>query len=520
MTQIAHIETREQRFVFCAIVACAFAALAFALNAHIGFNLQDESFLWYGVQRTHAGELPMRDFRAYDPGRYFWCSMWAYLFGDGLVAVRAASWIFAAGGLTCGMLAARRAIPSRYGLVLVGFLLTMWLWPPWKLFEASIAMTAVFLAVRLVESPTKRRHVVAGLCVGLAAFLGRNLGLYTGLAFGAITLLVAWKERSGESLRRVGWLARGVLGGYAPMILLVLLSSGFRAAFVDSVRFYVGQNALNAQLAAPFPWRVDFTGRDFAATASLFAIGFFFVAFFVVYALALLPIVRTKREDLGRNALLVASVFVGICLAHHASVRSDLSHLAQTVHPLLFATLALAGALPSRESAIARGIALLVLTILSVYAIGLTSPIVRRLSAPPLNEFVTAKVGVDTVVMPRNEMRALESLRTLITLNVKPEEKLWVGAPFIGLYPLFGRRSPAWEIYPAWKADDAGQERLLGELTGVEWVLVDTRPIGGDEEMQISRSHARVWQMLMSAYDRIQVPGAPETLYFLRRKRA
>lgn len=520
MTQIAPVDRREERLVFCAIVACAFAALAFALNAHIGFNLQDESFLWYGVQRTHLGEIPMRDFRAYDPGRYYWCSIWAYLFGDGLVAVRAASWIFAAGALTCGLLAVRRVIPSRYGLALVGFLLTMWLWPPWKLFEASIAMIAVFLAVRLVESPTKRRHVVAGVCVGLAAFFGRNLGLYTGLAFGAITLFVAWKDQSGEMLRRVGWLARGVLGGYAPMFALLLFSSGFRTAFVDSIRFYAGQNALNAQLAAPFPWRVDFTDRDFMATASLFSIGLFFMAFFAVYALALVPISRTRREDLGRNALLVASAFVGVFYAHHASVRSDVSHLAQTIHPLLLATLALAATLPSRVSAIARGIALLVLTILSIYAIGLTAPIARRLMAPPQNEFVTAKVGRDTVVMPRNEMRSLESLRALITLHVKPEEKLWVGAPFIGLYPLFGRRSPAWEIYPAWKADDAGQERLLGELATVEWVLVDARPIGGDEDMQLSRSHPRVWQMLMSDYDRVQVPGAPETLYFLHRKRA
>ena len=93
------------------------------------------------------------------------------------------------------------------------------------------------------------------------------------------------------------------------------------------------------------------------------------------------------------------------------------------------------------------------------------------------------------------------------------------GAPFIGLYPLFGRRSPAWEIYPAWKADDAGQERLLGELADVAWVLVDARPIGGDENMQLSRSHPRVWQVLMSDYERVQVPGAPETLYFLHRKR-
>ena len=65
-------------------LAAACVALALWLQARIGFNLQDESFLWYGELRVLAGETPLRDFRSYDPGRYWWAAGWATILGDGL----------------------------------------------------------------------------------------------------------------------------------------------------------------------------------------------------------------------------------------------------------------------------------------------------------------------------------------------------------------------------------------------------------------------------------------------------
>src|SRR6185436_18854581 len=72
-------------------LAILLAALAHLWRGHYLLNFADEGYLWYGVQRTAAGEVPLRDFMSYHPGRYHWCAALAPLVGDGIVGVRASS---------------------------------------------------------------------------------------------------------------------------------------------------------------------------------------------------------------------------------------------------------------------------------------------------------------------------------------------------------------------------------------------------------------------------------------------
>ena len=76
----------------------------FMWQGHLGFSLWDEGYLWYGAQRVLQGEIPIRDFQSYEPGRYYWAATFMYLFGDnGIMALRVSVAIFQAIGVFVGL---------------------------------------------------------------------------------------------------------------------------------------------------------------------------------------------------------------------------------------------------------------------------------------------------------------------------------------------------------------------------------------------------------------------------------
>jgi len=57
-----------------ALLSVALPGGLYWLIGHIAVHPSDEGFLWYGVLQTAAGEIPLRDFQSYDPGRYYWAT--------------------------------------------------------------------------------------------------------------------------------------------------------------------------------------------------------------------------------------------------------------------------------------------------------------------------------------------------------------------------------------------------------------------------------------------------------------
>ena len=491
------------------VLAAGAALLAFLLQGRVGFNLQDESFLWYGELRTLAGETPLLDFRSYDPGRYWWTALCSTLFGDGLVGLRAATWLFAAFGLAAGLCALRRVLPRPWELALAAALLAVWMFPPWKLYEPSIALVGVLCATRFLESPTNSRALQLGLWTGLAAVFARNFGAYGGAAAACVLGVSAWRDGRAGFFGRFAALCGGTLLGYLPVLAACAFVDGFARAFVDSILFYLRQDSLNAALAVPWPWSADYANLQPQAALVAAAVGTGFVLLWLVPVAA---IVLAARSRSAAAPLALGAGLVALFASHHASVRSDVFHLAQVWGAVALAAVGLAA---TTKSSRPRRIALVSLLALGLAAVGARQPAWRRVMQP--HEEV--EVRGETLLLPKAEAASLRTLVELLRAHVPPDARIWIGPRFLGLYCVLDRRAPTWEIYPAFAGSESDQRRMLEELAQVDWILHDARAIGRDEEMVLERSHPLVWQELQRSFEPAGVQGLPASLLFLRRRK-
>ena len=107
------------------------------------------------------------------------------------------------------------------------------MFPQWKIYEHVTNIVALYFATLLIENPSRKRHLVAGTFVGMAAFFGRNHGVYCFAAFLLLILFIRWRIDRGSLPVRVGAWGLGIVIGYAPMLFMFAFVPGFFGACVE-----------------------------------------------------------------------------------------------------------------------------------------------------------------------------------------------------------------------------------------------------------------------------------------------
>ena len=461
----------------------------FYWQGRYGLSLFDEGFLWYGAQRVMVGEVPIRDFMAYDIGRYYWSAAFMNLWGDnGIVGLRLASTIFQIIALYIGIKALVRSTEtqSRIFWLLAVVTLVAWMAPQFRLFDASLPILLVGALSFLIERPSQRRYFLAGLVVGLAAVFGRNHGIYGVIgSLCVMAYLFSIRVSGSNRISSFSFWSLGVVVGYLPVLVFIVAVPGFALAFWESLRLWFEIKATNLPLPVPWPWLVPFGKLSTDEMLRSVAKGIFFIVIPVFGVLGIVWVIRKRLQSKPASPALIAAVFLTLPYAHYAYSRADLAHLGPGIPPFLMGILALLANQPAKIkwpfAALLCGASLLVM--LPTHAWWQCHH-----SAQPC---VDVTVVRDTLNIDVGTATSLASLNKLVA-QYAPGDRTFIATPFWpGAYAALDRKAPMWEIYVLFPRSAAFQQDEIKRIKAANpgFIVIDDFPLDGREDLRFRNSH-------------------------------
>lgn len=489
------------------------AAGWFLVQADVGFDVADEGFFWYGVEAVLRGEVPLRDFQAYDPGRYYWSAAWSRVFGRGLVALRLSTALFQALSLCFALVALRRVIASRAELAVAAILLGVSMPFHYKHFETGFSVVAVYVALRVLEHPSRAGWAWAGVFTGLSACFGRNLGLYNALAFLALLAFQTLSHgRSDRGNSLLAW-AAGALAGYAPVLAMTIWLPGFGSALRDAVLSHARVGATNLPLPVPWPWTLDW-GQAWSVSFlsdAVFSVSFLGIPCFYAWV-AWRLLVPTSRPPVSK--LTTAASFVGVFYLHYAFSRADATHLSFAIPPFLMGVIGV----PTR--ALARRVVLAGLALLALPSMALLSNLDEAILPAQRSRLVAYSLRGDTLRLSQATAFLIQECQRVVRERLGPGESVMFVPYLPGLYPALDSRSPIWEIYTTLPAAAEAQRQMIRQmhLHQTTWVMVFQPAVDARRDLGFRRTHPLVWRHLQEFYRPVPTPPFPPYIQWFRRK--
>lgn len=510
-------------FVLIILWSIVVGLVRYIYEAHIGFSLWDAGYLWYGVQRVLHGEVPVRDFEAYDPGRYYWAAFCLWLCkANGIVAVRAATLAFSVFGLiSAGWLVMQGASGSkafRFMLSMLAVVVAaMWMVPWWKAYDAAISLILVVSLSLVLNNPVPQRFFLHGVVGGIAAVFGRNHGVYALLGcLIAVPALLLCAHRPKWRRCIPAW-SLGVLLGFSPILLLMAFAPGFAGEFKHGIYYMLFElKSTNISLPIPWPWSVHFTWANWQASLRSWVIGVCFVSLPLFCLVGI--VVYAKRCIVTRGLPItapvsVACVVMALPYLNVAFSRAEVGHLAQAILPAVMGVFVFP--ISGFARLVTHRIALVLLTCMTVYV---TFPLHPGFVMRTESDWTPVKVQDDIVWMDPATAAQVKDIKALAATRFSKGCTLLAAPVWPGVYALLYVRSPVWEIYPLTRRADAFQRGEITRLRAVRTclVLVDDIALDGREDLRYPNTHPLLWGYIVEHYREVaSPPGEPQLRVFV-----
>ena len=477
----------------------------FFLQWRYGFNLGDEGWLWYVSQRTALGDVPLRDFFSYDPGRYYWsAAVFKVLGRSGFFEQLLANYLFAIVGLALVYVAMFRAKLSRPWRISILLLLGVVIgFPRHKIYEQTLSLIAVAAITLLFRAPHRlRRWLVLGIVIGVAAFFGRNSGLFCTIAAAVAFSVLVIRGETPVLWRTVGALVSGVVIGYSPMIFMIIGVHGFAAAFFNTIPL---TRHWAWSLPIPFPWHVHLKGLHGLDLLSARAVSWLCVAVPVTYALILWRAVRSRTELHDTEWLSSAAAAAGAGFLIHAFYTSDVFHIAQGTVPVVIAAGAFSAQLWQEQQWRWSLIVFCVLTLLVLASWLPMEPLVQHLRAKAHAPASVQEIEIErkTFEVPAEQAYVMKTVQNAFR-NCGSRDGTFHAAPYYpGLYAFLNTRAPNWDTFYLWPRSEQFQQAEVEALdrTRLGLVLLNTHiAMNGRESLRLTTTNPKIVEYVVSHF--------------------
>lgn len=496
----------------CLISGLLLTFLYFLTTWHIGINLADEGFYWYGAQRVFNGEVPILDFMSYDPGRYYIAaSIMAMVGSDGIWAARVAAYfvlgLLVSVGIYLALLAfhGNRRAQLFYSLI-VAMILIVWTFPNFRTFDFLAATMSLLAISFFIRQQSARGWFLSGLLVGMVAVIGRNHGVYGVIGhLVALAMIYLGRESAKPAASCYFSWGAGVVAGYLPVILLIVFVDGFALAFFDSIKSLVARGSTNIELPVPWPWFVDIGKLGVVLSVSYIAQGLFFVGLiaFPIAGLSYVVLSRWRGWPLqfseAGNAVFLASVSLSLPYAHYAFSRADIEHLAPSMLPLLFGILSMPLVYKTRAR-ISVGL-LLLAAVLGVMVD--TQPTLRYLVRNP--ELETYAIGTDKILIPSDQVASMSRLDRLVQAEIDQGGSFLALPNFMTLHAIHHQKIAVREIYSLFVRPKTYEEMEIERIAKMKptLIVISNHALDKNESLRYSSTHPLIYQWVNTRYRRV-----------------
>lgn len=472
-------------------------------------NFADEGYLWHGTLKVLEGEIPIRDFRAYDPGRYYWCAFWFRLFGSNLLSLRIGLFTAQFLALSAGLVVVYISTHQWQITLISGLLMATWMLPLHKQVDILFSMLTPLIAVLLVSNPVESQYVISGIYIISCLFFGLNHGIYAGGALSLLIMLMGFYDHGLALTESLGWYSVGLCLGALPILaLFIFVPRLFEVYWQQKISRIVKRKSANLPLPVPWLWTSKPAQLAQLNKCGQLIVKLLFTFMPVMYVAFIFFALITNGAETNLTWPLIAIACTGLFYLHHAFSRADFSHLSQSIAPL-FMCLAI---LLSNYSY--GWLTMAAITVLSINYIYLAHCdwLKHFFNKKHLEEF---NAGETSLWIPPEQARYLAKLSDLIESHSQPGEAVLLLPNLVTLYPMLQRKSAVYDIFCVYPASAEEENNMIEELSeqAVGFALINNSALDSREELRFSHTHPKVWQYLNREFKILNEEGIPADHY-------